>query len=137
MSKLYEKYKFLISQNPSKLYLFKSGIFYIFLDEDAKIISSKLNLKLTNLNENVLKCGFPVKNINKYLELFKEHNLNIEVLDSIFENSHSCQDYIYNSNIKNFLEDLSNIKVESLSIKEAYCLIDEIHIKAKNLKGQL
>lgn len=137
MSKLYEKYKFLKSQNPSKLYLFKSGIFYIFLDEDAKIISSKLNLKLTNLNENVLKCGFPVKNINKYLELFKEHNLNIEVLDSIFENSHSCQDYIYNSNIKNFLEDLSNIKVESLSIKEAYCLIDEIHIKAKNLKGQL
>lgn len=137
MSKLYEKYKFLKIQNPSKLYLFKSGIFYIFLDEDAKFISNILNLKLTNLNENILKCGFPVKNINKYLNLFKEHNLDIEILDSIFESSYSSQDYISNSNIKTFLEELSNIKVESLSIKEAYYLIDKINIKAKNLKDQL
>lgn len=137
MSKLYEKYKFLKIQNPSKLYLFKSGIFYIFLDEDAKFISNILNLKLTNLNENILKCGFPVKNINKNLNLFKEHNLDIEILDSIFESSYSSQDYISNSNIKTFLEELSNIKVESLSIKEAYYLIDKINIKAKNLKDQL
>lgn len=59
MSKLYEKYKSLKSENNDKLYLFKSGIFYIFLDEDAKKMSNFLNLKLTNLNESICKCRFP------------------------------------------------------------------------------
>lgn len=58
MSKLYEKYKNLKSENATKLYLFKSGIFYIFLDEDAIKMSNLLNLKLTNLNETIVKCGF-------------------------------------------------------------------------------
>lgn len=69
MSKLYEKYKVLKSEDTSKFYLFKSGIFYIFLDEDAIKMSEILNLKLTNLNQSIVKCGFPVKNLDKYLQL--------------------------------------------------------------------
>ena len=56
MSKLYEKYKSLKENDNSKLYLFKSGIFYIFLEEDAKKMSSFFNLKLSKLNETVVKC---------------------------------------------------------------------------------
>lgn len=137
MSKLYEKYKFLKSNNSSKLYLFKSGIFYIFLDEDAKFVSNILNLKLTNLNDTILKCGFPVSNISKYLNLFKEYNLDVEILDSILENSSSYRDYISNSDIKNFLDEISNINAESLSIKEAYCLIDKIIVQAKDLRNKI
>ena len=134
MSKLYEKYKSLKSKNSSKLYLFKSGIFYIFLDEDAKFVSNILNLKLTNLNDTILKCGFPVSNISKYLNLFKEYNLDVEILDSVLENSSSYRDYISNSDIKNFLDEISNINSETLSIKEAYTLIDKIIIRSKDLK---
>ena len=54
MSKLYNKYLELKSKDDTYLYLFKSGMFYIFLDEDAKIVSEKLNLKLTNFNDSVL-----------------------------------------------------------------------------------
>ncbi len=133
MSKLYDKYKILKFQNPSKLYLFKSGIFYIFLDEDAKKISNILNLKLTNLNNNVVKCGFPIQNLNKYIILFKEHNLEIDIIDSVLQPSYSSDDYISNSNIKNFLEELSNINTKTLSIKEIYSLVDKIIIKAKEL----
>ncbi len=60
MSKLYKTYLILKNQDKNTLYLFKSGIFYIFLDENAKIISNILNLKLTNLSPTVVKCGFPV-----------------------------------------------------------------------------
>ena len=133
MSKLYDKYKILKFQNPSKLYLFKSGIFYIFLDEDAKKISTILNLKLTNLNDNIVKCGFPVQNLNKYIILFKEHNLEIDIIDSVLQPSYSSDDYLSNSNIKNFLDELSNINTETLSIKEIYSLVDKIIIKAKEL----
>ena len=39
MSKLYEKFLELKKANNNKIYLFKSGIFYIGLSEDAKVIS--------------------------------------------------------------------------------------------------
>ena len=61
MSKLYDKYKDLKQSSENsfkKLYLFKSGIFFIFLDDDAKIASSLLSLKLGMLNDTVCKCRF-------------------------------------------------------------------------------
>ena len=45
MSKLYKKYMSLKINDSSKVYLFKSGIFYIFLDDDARTMSPILNLK--------------------------------------------------------------------------------------------
>lgn len=60
MSKLYEKYSQLKRLDSSKYYLFQSGIFYIFIDQDAIFMSSALNLKLTHLNNEILKCGFSV-----------------------------------------------------------------------------
>lgn len=72
MSKLYKRYLQLKQVDDSKIYLFKSGIFYIFLQDDAIKMSNLLKLKLTNLNETVVKCGFPVKNLNKYLDLIRQ-----------------------------------------------------------------
>ena len=71
MSKLYQTYVALKVQDSTQLYLFKSGIFYIFLDDDAKLISSLFNLKLTNLNSAIMKCGFPTSQLEKYSNLFK------------------------------------------------------------------
>ena len=81
MSKLYQTYAALKMQDSSQLYLFKSGIFYIFLDEDAKLISTKFNLKLTNLNSIVVKCGFPTSQIEKYNNFFNISNIYFKILD--------------------------------------------------------
>ena len=81
MSKLYQTYAALKMQDSSQLYLFKSGIFYIFLDEDAKLISTKFNLKLTNLNSIVVKCGFPTSQIEKYTNLFNIANISFKIVD--------------------------------------------------------
>lgn len=133
MSKLYEKYKILKLENPSKLYLFKSGIFYIFLDEDAIKMSKLLNLKLTNLNETILKCGFPVKNIDKYLKLIKLNNYEIDIVDSMNSTSCPSADFMFNDNAKKFIKELSNINYDNLSISEAFKLIETITTKAQNL----
>ena len=82
MSKLYDKYRKLkTSENhtPNTLYLFKTGLFFIFIDEDAKIISELLNLKLCNLNETIVKCGFPCNSLQKYLNLLKSTPYNISI----------------------------------------------------------
>ena len=63
MSKLFEKYLELKRSNKSRVYLIKSGIFYIALQEDAKTISELFDFKITNLNDEVVKCGFPEKKL--------------------------------------------------------------------------
>ena len=52
MSKLYLEYLKRKRTDDSKYYLFKSGLFYIFLDEDTRNISKITPLKALNiLNE--------------------------------------------------------------------------------------
>lgn len=137
MSKLYERYQLLKSQNPSILYLFKSGIFYIFLDDDAKKMSSLLNLKLTNLNENVLKCGFPVNNLSKYRALIQNTGYKVEIVNSSTDTTHSTDDYILNSDIKSFVQKLSTIDSSTLSIREAYSFIESINHRAKEFVKEM
>ena len=60
MSKLYSKYLEQKALNPNELYLFKSGIFYMALNEDANRLSDALSLKVTNITDKLYKCCFPV-----------------------------------------------------------------------------
>ena len=90
MSKLYDVYSYLkkSSNEDNVLYLFKSGIFLLFIDKDAIIASDILGLKLTNLTNNIVKCGFPaitnidtdncsVKEAYELLETYKNRAKNI------------------------------------------------------------
>ncbi len=131
MSKLYEKYLLLKRQNPSILYLFKSGFFYIFLAEDAKKMSSLLNLKLTNLNNTVLKCGFPINNLSKYSQFIEDFGYEVHIVDLDTEQTHSSSEYILNSDIKNFIQKLSEIDSNTLSISQAYSFTENISHQAK------
>lgn len=134
MSKLYDKYLSLKSDDNSKIYLFKNGIFYIFLDNDARLMSSVLNLKLTNLNDKIVKCGFPSNTLNKYQDLIKNMGYDISIIDSSSTMNHSSENSISNEEIKKFLKYLSNINPDNLSIIEAYSLLNNISSKAKELK---
>lgn len=80
MSRLYERYLKEKNKNKDILYLFECGKFYIFIDEDAIKINSITTLKLTKLNNYVYKCGFPNNSLDKYLEIFKNLNLDVEVI---------------------------------------------------------
>ena len=79
MSKLYQKYQQLKKENPEKCYLFKSGIFYIFLEDDAKKLGPMLSLKITNLNDSVVKCGFPAETI---IDVAEEENADLIVISA-------------------------------------------------------
>lgn len=136
MSKLFDKYTELKRNNPSKYYLFKSGIFYIFIDQDAIHMSPILNLKLTHLNEKILKCGFPINNIDKYSSIFKTLQLDIDIVESNHsQNSQSikCNEFILNIDTKKFLQDISSINPYSFSIAEAFQYLEDIQKKANIL----
>lgn len=81
MGKQLDIYKRFKANNPDKYYLFKGGIFYYFLSEDAEYFNNKCGFKLTAFGDSV-KCGFPVSALEKYLYLFKEENIELISDDS-------------------------------------------------------
>lgn len=137
MSKLYKRYLEFKKSDSSTFYLFKSGIFYIFLQEDAIKMSQLLHLKLTNLNETVIKCGFPVNNFNKYLEKIKSLEIPIAIIDSPVDPPMSSSNYLLNGNVKNLINDLAIVDSNSLSISEVYALIDNLSLRAKEIAKEM
>ena len=134
MSKLYSKYLSLKKEtNSSKIYLFKSGIFYLFIDEDAKMMSPLLQLKLTNLNPTVLKCGFPVNSLEKFMPLLEQTGKTIEIIDLEKNISSSPKKFIITKDVKDFITYLSSQDSNNLSVKEAYQFIDDVVVKSKFL----
>ena len=133
MSKLVNCYKNLKSNDSSSLYLFKSGVFYIFLDEDAKIISNLLHLKLTNLNSEIQKCGFPANSLEKYLALLKLIPYEVKIIDNTDSVSYTPKQFSINKEIIDFLSDISILNVETLSVSQAFNFLSSIKEKASKL----
>ncbi len=96
MSKLYEKYLRKKQDDNNKLYLFKSGKFYIFLGEDAKLISKELGLKLTKFSNMSDKCGFPVNKMDmyiKFIDLLKyDYEIVLNAVDYIIDDINNTND---------------------------------------------
>ncbi len=137
MSKMYKRYLELKQENSSKIYLFKSGIFYLFLDNDAKLMSNVLNLRLTNLNETVLKCGFPVNNLNKYINIIKNLGYDVNIVDSLIDKPVPTKNYLVNSSMQDLINTLTSTNPNELSIKEAYSLIDDLISQAQKIEKEM
>lgn len=138
MSKLYDKYVFLKNtENNSNntLYIFKSGLFFIFLDNDAKVASKLLNLKITHFTENVVKCGFPSNSLHKYTTLLKASPYNFKIIDTLKNTAFTVNDYTLDKKLENLLSEISTIDINTLSIREAYNFIEKIKESAKSIIG--
>ena len=138
MSKLYKQYVLLKINNPNKIYLFKCGIFYIFIDDDAKIMANILDLKLVPLNSVIMKCGFPVKSANKYFNILKSSDYQIEIIPSIqLAPSVNINTYIMNQKFNNIIFNFINTDISSLSIKEAFELLVDLQNKFKQTNSEM
>ena len=102
MSKIYNKYLELKEQDSGKLYLFRCGGFYIFLADDAKKINDYVVLKITSFAKNVDKCGFPIASLDSYLKVFKNHKLDVVVVENydLYTTQEKYEKIIVNVNIK-------------------------------------
>ena len=133
MSKSYNSYLSMKKTDKDTILLFKSGIFYILLDNDARLVSSILNLKLTQLNSDVVKCGFPISSLDKYLHLLIKYNLNVKIIDLSSNTVYNPDEFSYNSETDSLLLELSQLNVDELSIKEAYSKLEDFNNKANKI----
>lgn len=127
MSKLLKQYNELKAKDKNKIYIFRVGIFYNILNEDARLVSTEIGLKLTDLSPEIIKCGFPVAKLEKYTNLLKAHNLNFEVISN---QTSSSQTSSYDSIIKK----IQNIDLNNTTFKEAFDLLYNIQQKLKNIQ---
>lgn len=97
------------NKDDTKCYLFKSGVFYYFLDDDARYFSDKYGFKLTGFGESV-KWGFPIKPLEKYLFLFQ--NEKIEVVKE-FDSS-------------GLINKIRGLNLDDLSPSEAFVFLKEL-----------
>ncbi|MFR0822795.1 MAG: hypothetical protein ACLU84_08670 [Clostridia bacterium] len=132
MSKIYDKYVKLKSSKDyqaNTVYLFKSGIFFIFIEEDAKTMSQLLGLKLGNLNETIVKCGFPIPSLEKYLHLLSNTNYQVEIVNLDTDTVNDSEDYMHNQDIQKIIDSILSTNIDNLSISESYDFLYDIQKK--------
>lgn len=135
MSKLYNTYIELKKENPETIYLFKSGIFFLAIDDDAYVLSKIFNLKIGKLTNNVVKCGFPCSSLNKYTTLFKAHNLHIKIIETNKNIIYSFTEYLQDRSIIELLELINSVDINNLSILEAYSFIENLKNRVYDIQG--
>ena len=133
MSKLYDKFLSLKNTNNEKLYLFKSGIFFIALNEDAKKLSDIFGFKITNLNDTVTKCGFPSKRIDYYSSLLNKMNVDFDIIDFSTTSTKSTKDYINSYNFDDIIDLLINIDFNNITFKEAFETLYDLSNRTKKI----
>lgn len=120
MSKLYLKYMELKKANPTPVYLFKVGIFYIALAEDATKLSENLKLNIGKLNEEVIKVGFPVSSRERYVRLLEALSIPFQFVDSTYGVIENYSDYANNEKLKAIVANVLSLDFDNLTFKDSF-----------------
>lgn len=133
MSKLLKQYEELKKNDASSIYLFRVGIFYNILNEDAKLINEKLGLKITDLGPSIFKCGFPVSQLDKYIILLNKMKIKYKVINNL-PNDSNINDYLKNVEIKKIINKIADMDLNNTTFQQAFNTLLDIQNKLKNMK---
>ena len=133
MSKLYEQYEKLKKDDKEKIYLFKSGIFYIALDEDAKKLSEIFGFKLVEFNDVILKCGFPLKRLSYYSQMLDANQIPFEVIDPNYAKIDNYSDYLKNENIKQVIQSILDLDMNNTTFQQAFTFLQDLQTQLKDI----
>lgn len=132
MSKLIKKLEELKKHDASSIYIFRVGIFYNILNEDAKILNEKLGLKLTSLSPEIIKCGFPISSLDKYTKKLDELQIQYKIIDDLPNNS-NVTDYSNNIEIKKILNKIAEIDMNNTTFQQSFNILLDIQNKLKKI----
>ena len=124
--------EFLKEKDASSIYIFRIGIFYNILNEDAKIINEKLGLKITSLSPEIIKCGFPISSLEKYTRKLDNLQLQYKVIDDLPQNT-NIVDYTNNVEIKKILKKITELDINNTTFQQSFNILLDIQNKLKKI----
>lgn len=133
MSKLYLRYIKLKNINSNTIYLFKSGIFYIALADNAIKLSDQLGLHLTKLNDDIVKAGFPVKSRNYYVQLLNTLSIPFQFIDETYGIIDNYSDYYNNEDLKLIVNNILNVDLNNITFKNAFDILLDTQKKLQQI----
>lgn len=137
MSLIYKKYQLLKKESSNDdLFLFKIGAFYVFIAEDALVVSKILNLKLTHFCNNVQKCGFPLSSLDKYISKLNSLNYTTHIIDNSNDTIYTLKEFSMQSIYNDLINTILDIDVNNLSGIEALILLQKLQKTATKLKKE-
>lgn len=123
MSKLYSKYLEQKALNPNILYLFKSGIFYMALNDDANRLSDALSLRVTNITDKIYKCCFPVSKSDFYFKTLESLNIDYKIIDPSQNVVLNYAEYKDNEKFNSIITNLIKLDLNKTSYQDAYIIL--------------
>lgn len=128
MSKLYKSYINLKQQDSDYIYIFKSGMFYIFIDEDATKISEIFGFKLVKLNDKINKCGFPISRLDYYIDKMQTRGIKFKIIDEDYSKIENYTDYMNNNKLKEIVNKIIKINLDEISFRQAYEILEDVKL---------
>ena len=123
MSRLYSKYLEQKALNPNILYLFKSGIFYMALNDDANRLSDALSLRVTNITDKIYKCCFPVSKSDFYFKTLESLNIDYKIIDPSQNVVLNYAEYKDNEKFNSIITNLIKLDLNKTSFQDAYIIL--------------
>ena len=123
MSLVYYNYLEQMSLYRNELYLFKSGIFYMALNEDANRLSDALSLKVTNITDKLYKCCFPVSKSDYYFKTLESLSINYKIIDPSQNVVLNYAEYKDNERFNGIITNLLKLDLNKTSFQDAYIIL--------------
>ena len=137
----FEKFKELKFLNPSKLYIFENGVFYISYNEDADKMKEVFGFVVKQMGRVYRKCEFPVQYFERYEKALQLKRIDYEVIAiskrkkkigaNVLENSSSeCSNLIH----LEIIQMIQKVELSKITPIQAINLLLEMQNRIKNSK---
>lgn len=131
MSKLLKQYEQLKKEDASSIYIFRVGIFYNILNEDAHTLNEKLGLKLTSLSPEITKCGFPISSLDKYTQKLDKMQIKYSIIDNLTDIT--ITDYSNNIEFKKIINKIKSIDIDNTNPIDALNILNDLKNKIEKI----
>lgn len=131
MSKLLNQYNELKKKDASSIYIFRVGIFYNILNEDAHTLNEKLGLKLTSLSPEITKCGFPISSLDKYTQKLDKMQIKYSIIDNLTDIT--ITDYSNNIEFKKIINKIKSIDIDNTNPIDALNILNDLKNKIEKI----
>lgn len=91
-------------------------------------------LFLFYLNTDIVKCGFPITNADKYFKKIEKLKLNVQVV-TITQASHtsSLDKHLNDKKVFEIICEFSKVDIDSLSISQAFTWLSDLQEQFKKI----